>query len=77
MLVNIILSCVLFLLISLDPNKEENLQDVLLEKGDFPMNYVYTFAATSVIFFIVNVFIMLWYIVRKRNKARKFTTKTL
>ncbi|XP_014473522.1 PREDICTED: nephrin [Dinoponera quadriceps] len=55
---------------TLRPNKEENLQDVLLEKGDFPMNYVYTFAATSVIFFIVNVFIMLWYIVRKRNKAR-------
>ncbi|XP_025262281.1 actin cytoskeleton-regulatory complex protein sla1-like, partial [Camponotus floridanus] len=52
------------------PNKEENLPDVLLEKGDFPMNYIYTLAATSVIIFIVNVFIMLWYIVRKRNKAR-------
>lgn len=58
--------------IFLGPNKEENLPDVLLEKGDFPMNYIYTLAATSVIIFIVNVFIMLWYIVRKRNKARKF-----
>lgn len=55
---------------TLRPNKEENLPDVLLEKGDFPMNYIYTLAATSVIIFIVNVFIMLWYIVRKRNKAR-------
>lgn len=58
--------------ISLGPNKEENLPDVLSEKGDFPMNYIYTLAATSVIIFIVNVFIMLWYIIRKRNKARKF-----
>lgn len=66
--------CVFFFPFSiyLGPDKEENLPDVLLEKGDFPMNYIYTFAATSIIFFIVNVFIMLWYIVRKRNKARKF-----
>jgi len=61
--------------ISLGPSKEENLPDVLLEKGDFPMNYIYTLAATSFIIFIVNIFIMLWYIVRKRNKARKFTIK--
>lgn len=55
---------------TLRPNKEENLPDVLSEKGDFPLNYIYTLAATSVIIFIVNVFIMLWYIIRKRNKAR-------
>ncbi|KAL0104755.1 hypothetical protein PUN28_016406 [Cardiocondyla obscurior] len=55
---------------TLRPNKEENLPDVLSEKGDFPMNYIYTLAATSVIIFIVNVFIMLWYIIRKRNKTR-------
>ncbi|XP_029178857.1 nephrin-like isoform X2 [Nylanderia fulva] len=56
---------------TLRPNTDENLpNEVLLEKGDFPMNYIYTLAATSVIIFIVNVFIMLWYIVRKRNKAR-------
>ncbi|KAG5341802.1 NPHN protein, partial [Acromyrmex charruanus] len=52
------------------PNNEENLPDVLSEKGDFPMNYIYTLAATSVIIFIVNVFIMSWYIIRKRNKTR-------
>ncbi|XP_066587701.1 nephrin-like [Prorops nasuta] len=55
---------------TLRPNKAEPLPDVLLEKGDFPMNYVYTVAVTSIIFFIINVFIMLWYIVRKKNKAR-------
>ncbi|EZA58762.1 Nephrin [Ooceraea biroi] len=52
------------------PSKEENLPDVLLEKGDFPMNYIYTLAATSFIIFIVNIFVMFWYIVRKRNRAR-------
>ncbi|XP_018404360.1 PREDICTED: nephrin-like [Cyphomyrmex costatus] len=55
---------------TLRPNNEENLPDVLSEKGDFPMNYIYTLAATSVIIFIVNVFIMSWYIIRKRNKTR-------
>ncbi|KAG7187933.1 hypothetical protein KM043_013897 [Ampulex compressa] len=55
---------------TLRPIEAENLPGVLLERGQFPMNYIYTFAATSVIFFIVNLFIMLWYIVRKRNKAR-------
>lgn len=35
------------------------------------MNYIYTFAATSLIFFIINIFIIvLWYIMRKRNKSR-------
>lgn len=57
------------------PTTEENLPDVLLEKGDFSMNYIYMLAATSFIIFIANVFVMLWYIVRKRNKARKFTAK--
>lgn len=52
-------------------DKSHSQQD-LLEKSDFPMNYIYTVAATSIIFFIINLFIMLWYIVRKRNKARKF-----
>ncbi|XP_043493047.1 nephrin isoform X1 [Polistes fuscatus] len=61
---------------TLRPNNVENLPDVLLERGDFPMNYIYTFAATSVIFFIVNLFIMLWYIVRKRNKARLNKSQT-
>lgn len=51
-----------------------NLPDVLSEKGDSPMNYVYTVIATSVVFFTVNLFILLWYIVRKRNKARKCRT---
>lgn len=37
------------------------------------MNYIYTFAATSLIFFIINILIIvLWYIMRKRNKSRKF-----
>ncbi|XP_057323480.1 nephrin-like isoform X4 [Microplitis mediator] len=49
-------------------DKSHSQQD-LLEKSDFPMNYIYTVAATSIIFFIINLFIMLWYIVRKRNKA--------
>lgn len=54
------------------PNNAENLPDVLLEKGDFTMNYIYTFAATSLIFFIINTFIIaLWYIMRKRNQSRK------
>lgn len=36
------------------------------------MNYIYTFAATSLIFFIINILIIaLWYIMRKRNKSRK------
>ena len=35
------------------------------------MKYIYTIAATSIVFFIINVFIMLWYIVRKKNKDRK------
>ncbi|XP_017758682.1 PREDICTED: nephrin [Eufriesea mexicana] len=53
------------------PNNAENLPDVLLEKGDFTMNYIYTFAATSLIFFIINIsIIVLWYIMRKRNKSR-------
>ncbi|XP_044576167.1 nephrin-like isoform X3 [Cotesia glomerata] len=49
-------------------DKSHSHQD-LLEKSDFPMNYIYTVAATSIIFFIINLFIMLWYIVRKKNKA--------
>ncbi|XP_076647581.1 sticks and stones isoform X1 [Halictus rubicundus] len=56
---------------TLRPNNAENLPDVLLEKGDFAMNYMYTFAATSLIFFVFNVLIIvLWYIMRKRNKDR-------
>lgn len=56
----------------LGPNNAENLPDVLLEKGDFAMNYIYTFAATSLIFFVINILIIvLWYIMRKRNKDRK------
>lgn len=55
----------------LGPNIGVNLPDVLLEKSDFPMNYIYTVAATSVVFFIINLFMLLWWIVRKRNKARK------
>ncbi|XP_068966078.1 nephrin isoform X1 [Bombus flavifrons] len=56
---------------TLRPNNAENLPDVLLEKGDFTMNYIYTFAATSLVFLIINIFIIvLWYIMRKRNKSR-------
>ncbi|KAK0090227.1 hypothetical protein PV325_002297 [Microctonus aethiopoides] len=52
------------------PSTGESQQDIMLEKSDFPMNYIYTVAATSIVFFIINLFIMLWYIVRKKNKAR-------
>ncbi|XP_034175874.1 sticks and stones isoform X1 [Osmia lignaria lignaria] len=56
---------------TLRPNNAENQPDVLLEKGDFTMNYIYTFAATSLIFFIINILVVvLWYIMRKRNKSR-------
>ncbi|OXU27526.1 hypothetical protein TSAR_002284, partial [Trichomalopsis sarcophagae] len=53
------------------PDAAENLTpDVLKERGESPMKYIYTIAATSIVFFIINVFIMLWYIVRKKNKDR-------
>lgn len=53
------------------PTNAENVPEVLLERGDIPLNYIYTVAATSIVFFIINLFVMLWYIVRKRNKSRK------
>ncbi|XP_058810158.1 nephrin isoform X2 [Phymastichus coffea] len=56
---------------TLRPESAENHPpDVLRERGENPMKYVYTIAATSIVFFIINVFIMLWYIVRKKNKDR-------
>ncbi|KAF7993108.1 hypothetical protein HCN44_005889 [Aphidius gifuensis] len=55
---------------TLRPNNGSSQHEVLLEKNDYSMNYVYTIAATSIIFFIINLFIMLWYIVRKKNKDR-------
>ncbi|XP_026675533.1 nephrin-like isoform X2 [Ceratina calcarata] len=56
---------------TLRPNNAANLPDVLLDKGDITINYIYTFAATSLVFFIINILIVaLWYIMRKRNKSR-------
>ncbi|XP_043477806.1 nephrin-like isoform X3 [Leptopilina heterotoma] len=55
---------------TLRPNNAENVPEVLLERSDIPLNYIYTVAATSIVFFIINLFVMLWYIVRKRNKTR-------
>lgn len=66
-----LLSCFFFFSIYLGPTNAENVPEVLLERSDIPLNYIYTVAATSIVFFIINLFVMLWYIVRKRNKTRK------
>ncbi|CAB0042243.1 unnamed protein product, partial [Trichogramma brassicae] len=55
---------------TLRPDSAENLPDVLREKSERPLKYVYTIGAISIIFFVVNVFFMLWYIVRKKNRDR-------